>query len=91
MALVKAVESKATLGLPLVVAPLSLRREGAYGTAGVRARCSDSSNKCSARALSDVGMGKSKPALMLASESLQYKEDREEGQAKGLWHSKQVE
>ena len=35
----KVVESKATLGLPLAVASPSLRREMAYGIAGVRAPC----------------------------------------------------
>ena len=39
--------------------------------------------KCSARALSDADMGKREPALVLASESLQYKEGREEVQVKG--------
>ena len=36
------------------------------------------------------GMGKREPALVLALESLQYKEGREEGQAKGRQPSKQM-
>ena len=53
--MVRVVESKATLGLPLAVAPTQSRREGAYGTARVRARGSDPSKKCSARTSSDAG------------------------------------
>ena len=52
------VESKATLGHPLAVASPDLRREGAYEITGVRARCSDPSKNCSARASSDAGDGK---------------------------------
>jgi hypothetical protein len=47
-----------------------LGREGAYGTAGVCARCPDPSKESSARVLSDAGMGKREPALVLASDSL---------------------
>ena len=36
------------------------------------------------------GMEKREPALVLPSESLQYKEGREEGKAKGRQHSKQM-
>ena len=35
-------------------------------------------------------MGKREPALVLASESLQYKEGREEGQVKGRQYVKQM-
>ena len=48
---------KATLELPSAVELPDLRMEGVYETAGVRARCSDSSKKCSARAWSDAGDG----------------------------------
>ena len=71
-------------------ASLNPRREGAYGSAGERARCSGPSNKCSTRASGDAGDGKERTALVLALESLQYKEGREEGQAKGRQPSKQM-
>ena len=76
MAPVRVAESKAALGLPLTVASPNLK--GAYGAAGVRARCSDPSKKCSVRAMENR-----EPALALAPELLLYKEGREEGQAKG--------
>ena len=44
-----------TPGLLSVVASPDLRREGAYGTAGVRLWCLDPSKKCSARASGDAG------------------------------------
>ena len=52
------------------------RREGAYGTEGVCARCLDPSKECSARALSDAGDAQEKLARVLALESRQYKEGR---------------
>ncbi|SRR5258706_7360709 len=82
------VESKATTGLPSAAVWRDLRREGAYETMGVRARCPDPSRKCSARASSDAG--KERTGLVPASESLQCKEDREGGQAKGRKHAKQM-
>ena len=49
----RVVESKATQGLPSVVASPNLRREGGYGTAAVRVWCLDPSKKCC-----DTGDGK---------------------------------
>src|SRR5258706_8275229 len=59
-ALARMVQSKATSGLPSVVASPDLRREGVNGTAGVVLRCLDPSKKCSARASGDAGDGKEK-------------------------------
>ena len=84
---VREVESKATLGLPSAIASPSLRKEGAYGTAEVRARCSYSSSKCSARASSDAGNGKREPVLDIGVASAQ---GQEEGQARGRQHAKQM-
>ena len=54
----------------------SVEWEGAYRTVGVRARYSDLPNKCSARAVSDAGVGNREPALVPASGPLLYKEGR---------------
>ena len=54
------VESKAMPVLPSAVASSDLRSERAYGTAAVGVRCLGPSKKCSARASSDVGVGKEK-------------------------------
>ena len=58
-------------GLPSTVASPDPGREGAYGTVGVRVRCSGPSKKCPAS--SDAGSGNEKTALVQPLESLQYK------------------
>ena len=62
------VESKATLGLPSALASPDLRKDGVYSTARTGVRCLNPSTKHSARASSDAGVGKRKPALVLALE-----------------------
>ena len=84
------VELNATPGLPLAVASPSLRMEWVYGTAGMRARRSDQSKNCSVRASNDAGDGKERIGSCAGIGVVPVKEDREEGQAKGRQHAKQM-
>ena len=72
------------VGAPLVVALPSLRKKRAYGTAGVRARCSDSSEKCSARASSNAKDGKKRTGscVGIGVASVQGRPGRRTGEGK---------
>ena len=88
---VRMVDSKATPGLPFATSSSDMRtwghmrqRECAHD---IRTRQGNAQRE--RQAMQAMGaMGKRELALVLASESLQYKEDQEEGKAKGRKHVK---
>ena len=84
------VESKAMLGFLWCSAAQSKKGRGIWDNGSARTVFGPVKEMLSVERRAMRGMGKREPALVSASESLQYKEGWEEGQAKARQHSKQM-
>ena len=78
------VESKVMSGFLRLLNSLVQGGQGAYGTMGVRARCSNPTNKFSVRALGNMEDGKGRTDSCNAIGVASVQEGKEEGRAEGM-------